>query len=314
MSPIFRINSNDLPWVDYAESADDNGKAQIRVKGVTYRNNEVPPVQYVEYAAGYADPVHSHDTGEFFIVTEGSLWLDDVESGPGSVVSSPATPTTPCAPATKECSTTASSSRRRGRKPRSVGRSDALNAGLRVPRRLGHAGIHEDSRVGCNRAGQVVHRREAVVLRGVCPAPEIAGPEISEIRRPGTHPDGDPGDAHVRRGEEETFVSGVTGFHDAHMIDAGSPVVHSRFDRLGRRLGRRQATGLDVGSRREVREPERHGRDQDTHYKDSTDPTVAIARAADQQTTIRRNSLQGAAGIRGFGEGRCRGECLTRVR
>jgi quercetin dioxygenase-like cupin family protein len=86
VSTIFRVNANDLPWVDYQESADADGRAQIRVKGVTHRNTDVPPVQYVEYAAGYADPVHRHDTGEFFIVTEGSLWLDDVESGPGSVI------------------------------------------------------------------------------------------------------------------------------------------------------------------------------------------------------------------------------------
>jgi quercetin dioxygenase-like cupin family protein len=83
---IFRVDANDLRWVDYQDSADDNGRAQIRVKAVTYRNADVPPVQYVEYAAGYTDPVHSHDTGEFFIVTEGSLWLEGVESGPGSVV------------------------------------------------------------------------------------------------------------------------------------------------------------------------------------------------------------------------------------
>jgi len=86
MDAIFRANANDLPWFDYEESADAEGSAQIRVKGVSYRNPDVPEVQYVEYAAGYTDPVHHHDTGEFFIVTEGSLWLDDVESGPGSVV------------------------------------------------------------------------------------------------------------------------------------------------------------------------------------------------------------------------------------
>jgi quercetin dioxygenase-like cupin family protein len=86
VDPIFRVNANDLPWVEYEESADDHGRAQIRVKGLTYRNTDVPPVQYVEYAAGYTDPVHSHETGEFFIVTEGSLWLDDIENGPGSVV------------------------------------------------------------------------------------------------------------------------------------------------------------------------------------------------------------------------------------
>jgi hypothetical protein len=30
--------------------------------------------------------VHRHEVDEFFIVTEGSIWLDDVESGVGSVV------------------------------------------------------------------------------------------------------------------------------------------------------------------------------------------------------------------------------------
>jgi quercetin dioxygenase-like cupin family protein len=47
-------------------------------------------VQYVEYAPGHTDPVHHHSTGEFFIVTEGSLWLEDVETGPGGVVFIPA--------------------------------------------------------------------------------------------------------------------------------------------------------------------------------------------------------------------------------
>ena len=43
-------------------------------------------MQFVEYAPGTTDPVHRHEVDEFFIVTEGSIWLDDVESGVGSVV------------------------------------------------------------------------------------------------------------------------------------------------------------------------------------------------------------------------------------
>ena len=53
-------------------------------------------MQFVEYAPGATDPVHRHEIDEFFIVTEGSIWLDDVESGVGSVVFIPATRTTRC--------------------------------------------------------------------------------------------------------------------------------------------------------------------------------------------------------------------------
>jgi quercetin dioxygenase-like cupin family protein len=83
---IFRVNHNDVPWFEYQEALDANGRPQIRVKALTRREPEVPPVQYVEYAPGHTDPVHSHDTGEFFVVTDGELWLDDVASGAGSVV------------------------------------------------------------------------------------------------------------------------------------------------------------------------------------------------------------------------------------
>jgi quercetin dioxygenase-like cupin family protein len=86
VSAIFRINANDLPWVEYRESADDEGKAQIRVKALTTATPNVPPVQFVEYAPGHTDPVHRHKTDEFFIVTEGSLWLEDTENSVGSVV------------------------------------------------------------------------------------------------------------------------------------------------------------------------------------------------------------------------------------
>jgi quercetin dioxygenase-like cupin family protein len=43
-------------------------------------------VQYVEYGPGHTDPMHQHKQDEFFIITAGSIWLDDVESGVGSVV------------------------------------------------------------------------------------------------------------------------------------------------------------------------------------------------------------------------------------
>jgi quercetin dioxygenase-like cupin family protein len=86
MAAIFRVNHNDLPWFEYTEAVDADGHPQIRVKALTRQAADVPPVQYVEYAAGHVDPLHSHDTSEFFIVTDGELWLDDDVNGPGSVV------------------------------------------------------------------------------------------------------------------------------------------------------------------------------------------------------------------------------------
>ena len=86
MGAIFRVNENDVPWAEYAPSAGDNDGAQIRYKALTVDHRDVPPVQYVEYAPGHADPVHSHETGEFLVVTDGTLWLENEESGPGSIV------------------------------------------------------------------------------------------------------------------------------------------------------------------------------------------------------------------------------------
>lgn len=86
MGEIFQVNHNDLPWMEYAASAGADGRARIRVKPLTVDEPAVPPVQFVEYAPGHTDPMHSHKTDEFFIVTEGELWLDDVSNGPGSVV------------------------------------------------------------------------------------------------------------------------------------------------------------------------------------------------------------------------------------
>jgi len=86
VAEIFCVNHNDVPWFEYEKAVDAEGRAQIRVKALTLRARGVPPVQYVEYAPGHTDPMHTHDTDEFFIVTEGELWLGDDENGPGSIM------------------------------------------------------------------------------------------------------------------------------------------------------------------------------------------------------------------------------------
>jgi quercetin dioxygenase-like cupin family protein len=83
---IFRVNENDIAWSEYAPSGAGNGQAPIRFKALTMHEAEVPPAQYVEYASGHADPMHSHETGEFLVVTAGTLWLEGEESGPGSII------------------------------------------------------------------------------------------------------------------------------------------------------------------------------------------------------------------------------------
>ena len=84
MGRFFQVNEGDVPWFEYHEPGDE--QVHIRVKALTRKHPDVPPVQYVEYAPGHADPVHSHDTGEFFVVTDGELWLDDTPSRAGSIV------------------------------------------------------------------------------------------------------------------------------------------------------------------------------------------------------------------------------------
>ena len=86
MGGIFQVNETDLPWVEYKDAGETDGRAHVRVKALTLGEADVPPVQFVEYAPGHTDPVHSHKTDEFFIVTEGELCLDDAVNGPGSVV------------------------------------------------------------------------------------------------------------------------------------------------------------------------------------------------------------------------------------
>jgi quercetin dioxygenase-like cupin family protein len=83
---IFAVNQNDLEWIDYQGSIGADGRAGVRVKPLTRRERDVPPMQYVEYAPGHTDPVHRHETDEVFIVVDGELWLDDASNGPGSVV------------------------------------------------------------------------------------------------------------------------------------------------------------------------------------------------------------------------------------
>ena len=87
MSGIFRINEKDIPWAEFKEVGNDQGHTAIRYKALTYKAaGPVPPVQYVEYAPGHADPTHSHPAGEVLIVTDGELWLEGVGSGSGSIV------------------------------------------------------------------------------------------------------------------------------------------------------------------------------------------------------------------------------------
>ena len=84
MASIFRVDEKDVPWVEY------RGADSIRFKALSNLGTEVPSMQYVEYAPGYVDPVHSHDTGEWLIVTAGELRMGDDDgeplSGPGSAV------------------------------------------------------------------------------------------------------------------------------------------------------------------------------------------------------------------------------------
>ena len=84
MSGIVHIDGKAVPWFEYG--AADGAPAPIRVKALTARQVGVPPMQYVEYAPGHTDPVHHHDTDEFFIVTDGEIRLASDWHGAGSVV------------------------------------------------------------------------------------------------------------------------------------------------------------------------------------------------------------------------------------
>ncbi len=81
MKSIFRVNEAELEWFDYEPG--------IRaVKALTRGHADVAATQYVEYGPGHTDPVHSHDTDEVFVVTDGELAIDGMDgtSGPGGIV------------------------------------------------------------------------------------------------------------------------------------------------------------------------------------------------------------------------------------
>ena len=86
MSAIFRVDEHDVAWFEYGDATGPDGSAAIKVKGLTVRHPEVPPVQYIQYAPGHTDPVHSHDVGEVFVIVDGDLYVNDERSGAGSIV------------------------------------------------------------------------------------------------------------------------------------------------------------------------------------------------------------------------------------
>jgi len=79
VASIVRVDEAELPWSDYEPG-------QIRVKLISGRDGPAPPMQYVEYAPGHADHVHSHTEGEVFVVMAGTVIVGDTVSGPGTVV------------------------------------------------------------------------------------------------------------------------------------------------------------------------------------------------------------------------------------
>jgi quercetin dioxygenase-like cupin family protein len=87
MAEIFCVDEHDLPWVDYQR--DPGGGDGIRVKALTVGVDAITAVQYIEYPADHADPVHRHDEGEVFVVTEGELWLSDARYASGSILCIP---------------------------------------------------------------------------------------------------------------------------------------------------------------------------------------------------------------------------------
>jgi quercetin dioxygenase-like cupin family protein len=80
----FAINEGDLPWSDYVDRG--GAPSAVRYKALTSDAPDVPPVQYIEYGPGHTDSVHSHPVGEFFIVTDGELWLHDAPTRPGGIL------------------------------------------------------------------------------------------------------------------------------------------------------------------------------------------------------------------------------------
>ena len=86
MQEIFRADQADLDWSAYEGSS---GRGKIRFKALTLGSETCTRVQYIEYAPNHSDPVHQHDEGEVFVVTEGELWVNEARNGPGSIICIP---------------------------------------------------------------------------------------------------------------------------------------------------------------------------------------------------------------------------------
>jgi len=86
MAEVFRVDQADQEWSTYGGAA---AGGNIRFKALTQGVETVTRVQYIEYAPNHSDPMHHHEEGEVFIVTEGELWLNGQRSGPGSILCIP---------------------------------------------------------------------------------------------------------------------------------------------------------------------------------------------------------------------------------
>jgi quercetin dioxygenase-like cupin family protein len=84
VSEIFRVDEAAVPWVgyrDHGERAVSGGPdgppaSAVRFKALSHLGTDVPSMQYVDYPPDHLDPVHSHDTGEWLILTEGEMWME----------------------------------------------------------------------------------------------------------------------------------------------------------------------------------------------------------------------------------------------
>ena len=85
MAEIFHIDEHDVPWAEFQ----GNAGSAIRFKALTEGVDTSTRVQYIEYAPDLADPVHRHDEGEVFLVTDGALAVGDTWNGPGSIICIP---------------------------------------------------------------------------------------------------------------------------------------------------------------------------------------------------------------------------------
>jgi len=83
---ILCADTGEMDWSVYGGA---EGPGKIRFKALTPGGESFTRVQFIEYSPEHGDPVHRHDEGEVFIITEGELWLDGIRWGPGSVVCIP---------------------------------------------------------------------------------------------------------------------------------------------------------------------------------------------------------------------------------